>query len=172
MDKVHYEEMVKAIDGLTAHCLLQDRKIYVFGHCNATEELVDLLMEKNFTIKAILDNNTAKHGSSYRGIPITLPETILSEDAAHTIVCIVARAYAAMNAQLRNLGFAGDVVKLVDYNSYAEYSLSEDTMLRIKLRDTSVLQTWQERRSHWLERQELARCYHRCSPLWSGRGRL
>lgn len=131
MDKVHYEEMVKAIDGLTAHCLLQDRKIYVFGHCNATEELVDLLMEKNFTIKAILDNNTAKHGSSYRGIPITLPETILSEDAAHTIVCIVARAYAAMNAQLRNLGFAGDVVKLVDYNSYAEYSLSEDTMLRM-----------------------------------------
>ena len=70
MDKAHYEEMVKAIDGLTAHYLLQDRKIYVFGHCNATEELADLLMKKNFTVKAILDNNTAKHGSSYRGIPI------------------------------------------------------------------------------------------------------
>ena len=58
MDKAHYEEMVKAIDGLTAHYLLQDRKIYVFGHCNATEELADLLMKKNFTVKAILDNNT------------------------------------------------------------------------------------------------------------------
>lgn len=131
MDKAHYEEMVKAIDGLIAHYLLQDRKIYVFGHCNATEELADLLMKKNFTVKAILDNNTAKHGSSYRGIPITPPETILSEDATHTIVCIVARAYAAMNAQLRELGFSGNVVKLVNYNSYAEYSLSGDTMLRM-----------------------------------------
>lgn len=131
MDRKHYAEMCTNLDKLIVANSIQGKNIYLFGHCNATEELTDLLMEKNFTVKAILDNNTAKHGSYYRNIPVTPPETILSEDAAHTIVCIVARAYAAMNAQLRDFGFAGDVVKLVDYNSYAEYSLSKDTMLRM-----------------------------------------
>lgn len=134
MDKAHYEEMVKAVDELTAHHLLRDRRIYFFGHCNATEELANLLMEKGFSVKAILDNNTAKQGGTYRGIPIVPPQTILSEKAEETIVCIAARAHAAMSAQLRELGFAGDIVKLVDYNSYAEYSLSDDTLLRKRQR--------------------------------------
>lgn len=134
MDKEHYTEMRANLDELIVAKRIQGKNIYLFGHCNATEKLSDVLMEKNFIVKAILDNNMAKHGNSYRNIPITLPETILSEDAAHTIVCIVARAYAAMNAQLRELGFAGDIIKLVDYNSYAEYSLSDDTLMRKRQR--------------------------------------
>lgn len=134
MDRSHYEEMVSNLDKLDDTKILRSKNIYLFGHCNATEELVNLLIEKNFDVKAILDNNAAKHGKTCRGIPIVPPQAVLEEEAEKTIICIVARAYAAMNAQLRELGFAGDVVKLVDYNSYAEYSLSDDTLLRKRQR--------------------------------------
>lgn len=130
MDREHYAEMCANLDELIAAKSIQGKNIYLFGHCNATEELVKLLTEKNFSVKAILDNNVAKHGNNYHGIPIVQPQTVLEEEAEKTIICIAARAYAAMNAQLRELGFSGNVVKLVDYNSYAEYSLSEDTLMR------------------------------------------
>ncbi len=134
MDKEYYAKMCASLDELIVAKSIQGKKIYLFGHCNATEELANLFIGKGFAVKAILDNNTAKHGNTYRGVPIVPPQVVLSEEAGQTIVCIVARAYAAMNAQLRELGFAGNVVKLVDYNSYAEYSLSEDTLMRKRQR--------------------------------------
>lgn len=134
MDKEHYAEMCANLDELIAAKSIQGKNIYLFGHCNATEELANLLTEKKFAVNAILDNNVAKHGNNYHGIPILPPQVVLSEEAGQTVVCIAARAYAAMNAQLRELGFAGNVVKLVDYNSYAEYSLSDETLLRKRQR--------------------------------------
>lgn len=134
MDREHYAEMCANFDKLIVAKSIQETNIYLFGHCNATEELANLFMEKNFAVKAILDNNAAKYGKTYRGIPIVSPQAVLEEKTEKTVVCIVARAYAAMNAQLRELGFAGDVAKLVDYNSYAEYSLSDDTLSRKKQR--------------------------------------
>ena len=75
----------------------------------------------------MLSNNTAKQGKNYRGIPIQPPQAVLSFSSEETIVCIVARAYEAMVSQLRQLGYTGQVHKLVDYNTYAEYSLSLET---------------------------------------------
>lgn len=134
MDREYYAEMCANLDTLIVSKNIQGKNIYLFGHCNATEELVNLLIEKNFAVKAILDNNAVKHGKTCCGIPIVPPQAVLVEEAERTVICIVARAYAAMHAQLRELGFAGDVVKLVDYNSYAEYSLSDDTLSRKKQR--------------------------------------
>ncbi|MDE6015527.1 MAG: hypothetical protein K2H41_07525 [Acetatifactor sp.] len=133
MDKLHYEEMKSNLNELIRQNAIQGTRIYLFGHCNATEELVDLLLEKGFMVTAILDNNTDKHGNVYRNIPIKAPEEILSEKDS-TIVCIAARAYAAMAAQLRRMGYTGPVRKLVDYNSYAEYSLEEETITRMNER--------------------------------------
>lgn len=134
MDSLHYEEMVRNLDRLTEERAIQGRTIYLFGHCNATEELADLLLEREFSIAAILDNNVLKHGDNYRGISIKAPQEILKEKAGDVIVCIVARAYAAMVAQLEHLGYKGAARKLVDYNSFAEYSLSDETRSRMMLR--------------------------------------
>ena len=134
MDRLHYEEMVESLDELTQEHAIEGKEIYLFGHCNATEELADLLLSRGFLIAAILDNNAAKHGKQYREIVIQPPQAILEKRAEETIVCIVARAYAAMTSQLKRLGYAGPVRKLVDYNSYAEYSLSEDTLARRRQR--------------------------------------
>jgi len=40
-----------------------------------------------------------------------------------------------MLKQLRELGYEGPVRKLIDYNTYAEYSLSEDTIARMTARE-------------------------------------
>ncbi len=127
MDRKHYEEMVSNLNRLADAGEIQGKIIYLFGHCNATEELANLLLERGLPVRAILDNNSAKYGSAYLEIPVVPPERILEESAEDTAVCVAARAYAAMKGQLEKLGYLGNVWKLVDYNSFAEYSLSEDT---------------------------------------------
>lgn len=134
MELQYYREMQKSLEEMESGTNLAQKRIYLFGHCNATEELADLLMEKGYGVTAILDNSEAKHGMEYRRIPIVAPDTILREPAEQTIVCIVTRFYEAMYAQLRALGFTGEVRKLVDYNTYAEYSLSRETLERKKTR--------------------------------------
>lgn len=135
MDQLHYKEMISAFDLLEREGCIQGKKIYLFGHCNATEELADLLLSKEYDPAAILDNNSSKHGNTYRGIMIESPLKIMDDDPEQTIVCIVARAYAAMAKQLKKLGYKGQIRKLVDYNSYAEYSLSDETIARMKARE-------------------------------------
>ncbi len=131
MDKLHYKEMVSCLDEMIRTGIIRNKRIYLFGHCNATEELADLLLNRGFFVEAILDNNEAKQGNHYRKIRIVSPRLIQEEEhQENMLVCIAARAYAAMADQLKRLGYTGQVQKLVDYNTYAEYSFSSDTMLR------------------------------------------
>lgn len=131
MEAQYYKEMLENFDEMNQSGIMAHKKIYLFGHCHATEQLADLLLDNGFSVAAILDNNAVKHGNSYRGIIIKAPQEILNEDDKDVIVCIVARAYAAMVAQLERLGYRGTIRKLVDYNSYADYSLSEQTISRM-----------------------------------------
>lgn len=134
MDKLHFEEMTSNLNALMQQDDIHKKKIYLFGHCNATEELVDLLLERGLSATAILDNNSEKHGNDYRDVKICSPSEILNENPQECIVLIVARAYAAMADQLNRMNYKGDIRKLVDYNSFAEYSLSEDTVSRMRKR--------------------------------------
>lgn len=128
MDKQHYEEMLESLEYFTKENDIHKSQIYLFGHCNATEVLADELAERGIAVQAILDNNLSKQGTAYKMIPLVNPLEVLKADALNTIVFIVARAYASMAKQLKQIGFTGKVKKLVDYNSYAEYSLSLDTI--------------------------------------------
>ena len=134
MDKQHYEEMVLSLTELENEGSIQGKRVYLFGHCNATEELADLLLQKNYCLVAILDNNVNKQGKNYKGITIAHPSEILKDTQENTIVCVVARAYDAMAAQLKQLGYKGSIRKLVDYNSYADYALTEETIARMQIR--------------------------------------
>lgn len=134
MDALHYQEMKQNLETLVKEGAIQDKGIYLFGHCNATEELADLLLAEGFSVTAILDNNLNKEGKSYRDIVIRNPSVIMREKPGQTLVCIVARAYAAMASQLKRMGYVGRVVKLVDYNTYAEYSLAPKTLARRRQR--------------------------------------
>lgn len=128
MDRIHYEEMCENLKNMLRLDILKGKKIYLFGHCNATETLADLLLEKRVAVAAILDNNEKKWGRTYRNIGIEPPQKILSETVGSTAVCIAARAYEAMAEQLKGMGYVGGIYRMVEYNSFAEYSLSEETI--------------------------------------------
>jgi hypothetical protein len=66
----------------------------------------------------------------YENIPVVSPEKVLQHNQETTTVLFATRFYEQMNAQLRSLGYVGKVIKLVDYNTYSEYSLSKDTLER------------------------------------------
>ncbi len=134
MDKLYYKEMAENLDRLIHERAMEGKHIYLFGHCDATEELMRLLWDRGFQPEAILDNNTAKHGKVYLGIEVRPPQAILKEQPSQVLVCTVARAWASMASQLKRLGYEGQFIRLVDYNSYAEYSLSQDTVARKKQR--------------------------------------
>ncbi|GBU26405.1 hypothetical protein R83H12_03101 [Fibrobacteria bacterium R8-3-H12] len=109
---------------------LRNLHIFAFGHCNATEKMIDNLLEHSINVTAILDNNEAKQGNAYKGIPIVSPEHIREFTDANSIVLIASRFYEQMHEQLRKMGYNGRIVKTLEYNSFAEYSLSQETIKR------------------------------------------
>lgn len=130
MDKAYADELSANLKYCIENGDLTNKDIYLFGHCEATLILADMLFAYGVNPVAIMDNNEMKYGISYKGIPVQNPNLILKGDAENAVVLIVTRFYEAMSAQLRKLGFKGDIRKLVDYNTYAEYSLFEDVVLK------------------------------------------
>lgn len=139
MEKKLYEEMVTNLAEINRTSDLSIKKIFLFGHCNATLELIDFLESKGLKATAILDNSDVKQGQVYKGAVVVYPAKIneLAGDNPKddSIVLITSRFYASMLKQLRELGYEGPVRKLIDYNTYAEYSLSEDTIARMTARE-------------------------------------
>ena len=131
MEKERFDEMKENLQRLAERGTLDPNEIYLFAHCGATMELADELFKMGIKPEAILDNNPDKYGLSYKGIPVCEPLTaVRAEQKESAIILIVSRFYEQMGSQMRGLGFKGRIEKLTDYNSYAEYSLSADTLIR------------------------------------------
>ena len=128
MDRLKYDEMSRKLNDLIECGVLSQKTLFLFGHCNATEALADLLQFHEMIVEAILDNNPSKHGLRYKGIPIISPNDFIKKCSDDAIVLIATRFFEAMNKQLKHLGFNGEVIKLVEYNTYSEYSLSFETI--------------------------------------------
>jgi len=134
MESRHKEEMMRTLDILFSKKVFNDRAVLLFGHCNATEEMADYLMSRGACVEAILDNSISKQGLSYIGIPIVSPMYIDKCAANSSVVLIATRFFAEMSEQLRRMNYTGEIIQVVEYNSFAEYSLSEETFERKKSR--------------------------------------
>lgn len=137
MDTLHYNEMKKEYEAVKGS-LDGSMKIYVFGHCEATEKLIDLLVNDGCHVCGIMDNNNQKYGLDYRNVPIISPNQFIKETGkndSQSTVLIAARAYESMVRQLRRLGYDGSIHKMVNYNSFADYSLSDRTVQRMSERE-------------------------------------
>ena len=130
MERQHKSEMVRVLDAKIKARSFDGRAVLLFGHCNATEEMVDYLLAHEVAPVAILDNSVSKRGLAYCEIPIICPEIIRDYTALNSVILIATRFYADMSAQCRRLGYDGEIVQVVEYNSFAEYSLLEDTVKR------------------------------------------
>jgi len=178
MEIRYQEEMIRTIGSLMAADQLGNRHVLAFGHCHATEVMIDHLLDRGVRVNGILDNNRSKQGSAYQGIPIVPPQAVRRLAGEEAIVLIATRYYEPMVAQLRELGFAGDIVKVVDYNTFAEYSVSDDAIRRKTermLRGTDILKAIREQyRQHHLvvcPHDALGDVYAACSylPAYSAR---
>ncbi len=141
MERERYIEMMDNLNRLFHEGLLgntktfnsdnQRKSVFLFAHCEATMKLADELLKMGIKPAAILDNNQDKYKLNYRGIPVCMPQMAVEKNSSEdSIILIVSRFYAQMTAQMRDLGFSGHIEKLTDYNTYAEYSLSPDTLIR------------------------------------------
>ncbi len=147
----HKEEMKQTIGNLLANNKFACKNVLTFGHCNATEEMIDYLLSMGVTVNAILDNNKSKQGNDYKDIKIVPPQYIKQFNYENTIVLIATRFFEPMAAQLKELGYLGEIVKVVDYNSFAEYSVSDDTIKRKTermIRGTETLKAIREQFPH------------------------
>ena len=135
MDRLHYEEMLNNLDILCKEKAFVGKNVFLFGHCEATERLIDEFFYRNIPVKSILDNNIHKQGNMYRDIIIHDPRYVMSNTGKESVVCIVARAFASMKAQLLSMGFEGDIYRLATYDTFADYSLDADTIVRMYQRE-------------------------------------
>jgi hypothetical protein len=134
--------MIEKLNGLH----FDGKAVFAFGHCNATEEMLDHLATLSVKVIAILDNNKAKQGSKYKEIPIVPVERVLEFE--NGMVLIANRFYEQMSMQLCKIGYKGSIVKVLEYNSFAEYSLSEETVkgkTERMLRGAKILEDIRER---------------------------
>lgn len=134
MQKKIYDEVLHNLNGLIEQGLY-NKKIYLFGYCNITIELVDLLESKKLYVTAILDNSDVKQGGCYKGVKVIYPNELERMETKGSVVLITSRFYAEMLQQLQELGYKGEVKKLINYNTYSEYSLSINTINRMKERE-------------------------------------
>lgn len=142
--ELRYKLNTETLDRLITGGHLSGKSIFAFGHCAATERMIDYLEEREICVSAIFDNNKQKDGSKYKSIPIVPPEYIQSFTTTNSIVLIATRFYEQMSSQLRQLGYDGRIEKLIDYNSPVEYSISDDAIKRKTermLRGKKVLDT-------------------------------
>ncbi|MCL2284580.1 MAG: hypothetical protein FWC26_14800 [Fibromonadales bacterium] len=114
MEAWRKSEMVAKLNTLN----FAGKTVFVFGHCNATGEMIDYLAQISVHVTAILDNNEAKIGNAYKEVPIVEPAHILK--FSNCMVLIANRFCEQMTEQLHNLGYKGEIVKVLEYNFFAE----------------------------------------------------
>ena len=73
MDQLHYAEMKEKLGKSLEEDDLAHKRIFLFGHCEATLALADELERYGLKPEAILDNSDSKTGLEYRGIVVKKP---------------------------------------------------------------------------------------------------
>lgn len=82
---------------------LGNRKIIVFGSGRFAKRFIEIY-KRDYSIYAIVDNNSEKWGQTIDGIPILPPEELLKLDIKEYKVIVCIKNYNAVVKQLKNMG--------------------------------------------------------------------
>lgn len=142
MQKTYYEEMVQNLEKIIEEENLSNKQVIIFGHSEASERMVDYLLERKIKPEAIADNNENKKGFCYKGVIINKPEDLLTKEK-EPVVLVVSAAFESMKAQCMKLGIS-KIFQVVDYNSFTAYSLEEDIFTKKALRVVQGEAVWKK----------------------------
>lgn len=95
---------------------LQRKKVFIFGLCKYTENIIVSLSKKKIDIAGILDNDPQKQGTIYKGISILSPE-VMKNGGDDSIVFIDIKYADQIIEQLNELSYKGAVRKAIDYET-------------------------------------------------------
>lgn len=146
MQENHKKEMMETLEKYLFLC--QERSVVIFGHCNAAQEMLDYLRQEEIYPVCYLDNNMEKQGKIQEGISVFSPEKIRDFSGENSLVLIITKFYAAMAHQLRSLGYQGEIVEVVAFQSFQNFSIEETVFAQKKARvqeGYEILQEIQEK---------------------------
>ncbi len=147
MQEHHKQEMKNTLVSYASQC--QTRSVVIFGHCNASQEMVDYLQGQNSAVTCYLDNNPQKQGEILDGIPVYPPRYIENFSKENSLVLIITKFYGEMASQLKNLGYEGEIIQVVEFQSFQSFSLEEEVFLLKKARVEAGYQHLQELQSQF-----------------------
>lgn len=130
MERIFYDEIKKHLQEMIDSQFLSHKNIFLFGYCEASRQMLQFLKEKNIVLQAVLDNHPKKQGTYMDGAAVVEPKRIMRYRGEDTVVLIASRAYEAMAKQLHEMNYGGAICKVADYNSFAEFSLTSETVDR------------------------------------------
>lgn len=123
MQEIHKKEMRERLSPYMS--ILKKKSVIIFGHCNGAEELVSYFQSESVAVDCFLDNNLEKQGKYHGEIPILAPSAIQRFSATDSIVCIITRYFHEMASQLRGFGYEGEIVEVVEFQSFQAFSVSD-----------------------------------------------
>lgn len=128
------QEMRETLQRYEAQC--RSGSVIVFGHCNSAQEMVEYLRSEHIEVSCFLDNNPHKQGNILDGIKVYSPEEIVNYKKEESIVLIITKFFGAMEEQLRALGYEGEIVEVVAFQSFQRFSTEEAVFSQKKDRVT------------------------------------
>lgn len=108
--KEYQRIFVDIFDGFDGTANGKEKKLILFGSGRFTERFL-FQFANDYEIYSIIDNNSAKWGTTMEGIPINSPDILrnIPADERHIIICI--KGYNGVVNQLKNMG-------ITDYHIY------------------------------------------------------
>lgn len=108
--KEYQRIFVDIFDGFDGTANGKEKKLILFGSGRFTERFL-FQFANDYEIYSIIDNNSAKWGTTMEGIPINPPDILkdIPADERHIIICI--KGYNGVVNQLKNMG-------ITDYHIY------------------------------------------------------
>lgn len=150
MQEAHKEEMKANLSGFLGQSpSFSGKSVMIFGHCNPAEEMAEYLLEMSVPILCYLDNNQEKQGTLMGDIPVHSPNYITNHKKEDSIVLVVSRYYETMKQQLRKFGYDGEVVEVVEYDTFSSFSTEDEVFQAKKQRVLDGFSVLQEIKSQF-----------------------
>lgn len=125
MEQSYYQMMLENLNQLLETGRLLGKKIVLFGHCEATERMLAVLLDYKIPVEGIADNNRAKWGIMCHNCMILPPEKLLQPRCENVEILIASRHYESIAKQLSEWGYEREIHKIVDYDTFSEFSTCE-----------------------------------------------